>query len=167
MIQQTKSEILKRLTKATLLMIYSCMIAIGNPGDALSQTNSKSTAVAVAIAHAEAWSNHNWEKATEMLAPNVHITASTTQQMMAPTELIGVDNYMTGLKHFAEAVEPGSLHIISSVGDKHNSLILLSVKAAFGPGGTMVTLFSSRLALFDENNKIISEQVIFFTTSDK
>ena len=56
--------------------------------------------------------------------------------------------------------------MIASVGDDHNSLILLTVKAPFSPAGAKVTLPAARLALLDENNKIKSEQVIFFTLSD-
>jgi len=125
-----------------------------------------SLAVAIARAHAEAWSNHDWDKARKMLAPNVHVTTTTTQPIMAATDLTGIDNYMDGLIKFAQAVEPGSARVIASVGDEHNSLILLTVRAAFAPGGAKVTLPAARLALLDENNKIKTEQVVFFALSD-
>jgi hypothetical protein len=126
----------------------------------------ESPAVAVARAHAEAWSNHNWDKARTMLAPEVHITATTTQPIMAATDLSGIDQYMEGLIKFAGAVEPGSARVIASIGDERNSLILLTVRAAFAPGGPKVTLPAARLAQLDENNKIKAEQVIFFALSD-
>ncbi len=85
---------------------------------------------------------------------------------MAPTDLTGIDDYMEGLKKFAEAVEPGGARVVASVGDERNSLILLTVKAAFGPGAPKVTLPAARLAMFDENNKILKEQVVFFALSD-
>ena len=125
-----------------------------------------SPAVAIARAHAEAWSHHDWDKARQMLAPNVHVMTTTTQPIMAATDLTGIDNYMDGLIKFAEAVEPGSARVIASVGDEHNSLILLSVRAAFGPDGAKVTLPAARLALLDKNNQIKTEQGVFFALSD-
>src|SRR5919201_6205760 len=107
---------------------------------------SDSPAVAVARAHAEAWSNHDWEGARRSLAPDVHVQATSTQPMMAPTDLTGIDDYMDGLVKFAQAVVPGSARVIASLGDERNSLILLTVKAAFGPGGAVVTLPAARLA---------------------
>ncbi len=126
----------------------------------------ESPAVAVARAHAEAWSNHDWDKARKMLAPNVHVTTTTTQPNIAATDLTGIDNYMDGLIKFAQAVEPGSARVIASVGDERNSLILLTARAAVGPGGAKVTLPAARLALLDENNKIKAEQVVFFAIPD-
>jgi len=126
----------------------------------------ESPAVAVARVYTEAWSNHDWDKAREMVAPDVHVTATSTQPMMPATDLTGIDDYMDGLIKFAGAVEPGSARLIASVGDERNSLILLTVRAAFAPGGPTVTLQSARLAQLDENNKIQAEQVLFFTLSD-
>jgi hypothetical protein len=125
-----------------------------------------SPAVALARAHAEAWSNHHWDKARNMLAPDVHVTATTTQPIMAATDLTGVDDYMDGLIKFAQVIEPGSAHVIASVGDERNSLILLTVRAAFPPDGTKVTLPAARLAMWDENSKLKKEQVVFFALSD-
>ncbi len=113
----------------------------------------ESPAVAVARAHAEAWSNHDWDTARKMLAPDVHVTATTTQPIMPATDLNGVDEYMDGLIKFAGAVELGSARVIASVGDERNSLILLTVRAAFAPGGPAVTIPAARLAQLDENNK--------------
>ena len=56
--------------------------------------------------------------------------------------------------------------MIASVGNEQNSLILLTVRAAFGPGGQKVTLPAARLALFDENEKLKKEQVVFFAVAD-
>ena len=123
-----------------------------------------SPAVAVARAHVEAWSHHDWDKARVILAPDVHVIALTTQPVMAPTDLTGADNYMEGLKKFAGAVVPGSARVTASIGDDRNALLMLTVKAALGPGGAIVTLPAARLYLLDENRKIKVEQVIFFVT---
>ena len=128
--------------------------------------HQESSAVALARAHAQAWSNHDWDKARKMLAPDVHVTATSTQPIMNPTDLTGIDDYMDGLIKFAQAVEPGSARVIASVGDERNSLILLTVRAALGPGGEKATLPAARLALFDENQKIKKEQVVFFAVPD-
>jgi ketosteroid isomerase-like protein len=41
--------------------------------------DQESAAVALARALAEAWSHHDWDKARAMLAPDVHVTVTTTQ----------------------------------------------------------------------------------------
>ena len=40
--------------------------------------DQESPTVAVARAYAEAWSNHDWAKAREGLAADIHVTATTT-----------------------------------------------------------------------------------------
>jgi SnoaL-like domain len=128
--------------------------------------DQESAAVALARAHAEAWSNHDWDMARKMLAPDVHVTVTTTQSIMNPTDTTGIDDYMDGLIKFAEPIEPGSARVIASVGNERNSLILLTVRTALGPDGEKVTLPAARLALFDENQKLQQEQVIFFVVPD-
>src|SRR5919204_4545164 len=99
-----------------------------------------SPAVALARAHVEAWSHHDWEKAQRTLAPDVHVTATSTQPVMKATDLTGVEDYMRGLKDFAQAVVPGSLEVNASIGDERNALLMVTVEAALGPGGAKVTL---------------------------
>jgi hypothetical protein len=120
-------------------------------------------AVAVARAHAEAWSNHDWAKARERLAADVHVAVTTTQPTLPPTDLTGIENYMRGLIEFAGAVVPGSARVLASVGDDRNALLMLTVEADFG-GGT-VTLPAARLYLLDEDDKIKVEQVVFYAAS--
>jgi hypothetical protein len=127
---------------------------------------TESPAVAIARAHAEAWSHHDWDTARKMLAPDVHVTAMSTQPSLPATDTTGVDAYMEGLIKFAQAVEPGSARVLASIGDARNSLILLTVQAAVGPGGAKVTLPAARLALLDEHNQIQAEQVVFFALSE-
>jgi hypothetical protein len=120
----------------------------------------ESPAVAVAHAHVEAWSNHDFDTARRALAPDIRVTSTTTQPMPPPVDLTGVDDYMVGLIQFAQAVVPGSLRILASTGDERNALLTLAVQADFGAG--KATLSIARLYLLDENNKIQTEHVIFY-----
>jgi hypothetical protein len=121
-------------------------------------------AVAIARAHVEAWSNHDFDTARNSLAPDVKVTATTTQPFPPATDLTGVDNYMIGLTQFAQAVVPGSLRVIASVGDERNALLMLTVEADFG--GEKATLPGARLYLLDESDKIKVEQVVFYAVPD-
>jgi hypothetical protein len=121
-------------------------------------------AVAVARAHVEAWSNHDFDTARKALAPDVRVTATTTQPTPPPTDLTGADAYMVGLTQFAQAVVPGSLRILASAGDERNALLMLTVEVDFGAG--KATLPGARLYLLDEHNKIKTEHVVFYTVQD-
>jgi SnoaL-like protein len=122
----------------------------------------KSRAVDVALAHTQAWSNHDFDRARSMLADDVEVTATTTQPIMAATTLAGIEDYMHGLVEFAQPVAPNSLRVLAATGDEYNALLLVTVKAPFGPGGTEATLAGARLYLLDDDDKIKKEQVIFF-----
>ena len=124
----------------------------------------ESPAVAIARAHVEAWSNHDFDAARGSLASDVEVSASTTQQYPPPTKLSGVDDYMSGLTQFAQGVVPGSARLIASVGDERNALLMLTVDADFGGGN--VTLPAARLYLLDEDGKIKVEQVVFYAAGD-
>jgi SnoaL-like domain len=123
-----------------------------------------SPAVAVARAHAEAWSNHDWARSREGLAADVRVTVTTTQPRIPTTDLAGIENYMQGLIEFAQAVVPGSARVLASVGDDRNALLMLTVEADFDGGP--VTLPAARLYLLDEDDKIKAEQVVFYAASD-
>ena len=127
-------------------------------------TQPDSPAVAVARAHVEAWSNHDFNTARDSLAADVTVTSTTTQPIMKAVNLAGIDDYMIGLTQFAQGVVPGSAHIIASVGDEHNALLMLTVEADLGAG--KATLPGARLYLLDENNTIKAEQVIFYAAPD-
>ena len=121
---------------------------------------TSSAAVAAALAHVEAWSNHDYETARAGLAADVSVASTTTQPIMEPVHLTGADAYMQGLIHFAQTVVPGSAKVIATAGDERNALVMLTVEADFG-GGKML-LPGARLYLLDDDSKIKSEQVIFF-----
>jgi hypothetical protein len=125
-----------------------------------------SPAVAAAREHVEAWSNHDWDAARGGLAAGVKVTVTTTNGMMPDTNLTGVDEYMEGLIQFAGAVTPGSARVIASVGDERNALLMLTVRAAFGPDAPPVTLPAARLYLLDDDGKIAVEQVVFVAIPD-
>jgi len=124
----------------------------------------ESPAIAVARAHVEAWTNHDFDTARSALAPDVRVTAVTTQPMPPATDLTGADDYMAGLTQFAQAVVPGSLRILASTGDERNALLMLTVEADFGAG--KATLPGARLYLLDEDNKIKTEHVIFYAAQN-
>ena len=127
-------------------------------------TQSESSAATVARGHVEAWTNHDFDTARKGLAPDVHVTATTTMTGRPPTDLTGADDYMIGLTQFSQAVVPGSARILASVGDERNALLLVTVEADFGD--SKATLPAARLYLLDENNKIKSEHVVFYVSQD-
>jgi hypothetical protein len=127
---------------------------------------NESPAVAVARAHVEAWTNHDFDTARRMLADDVHVTATSTDPALPRTDLTGASNYMEGLTAYAQPIVPGSLHILASTGDERNALLTLTVKMAGGPFGAGATAPCARLYLLDENSKIKTEHVIFYLAQD-
>lgn len=124
-----------------------------------------STAVTIARAHINAWSHQDWEKTRELVAPNVHVVATSTQSTLPGGEASGIDDYMERLIKTVQFIEPGSVQVISAIGDARNALVLETLRIALGPGGTMVTLARASLYLLDENNKIIEERDEFCVLS--
>jgi hypothetical protein len=126
-----------------------------------------SAPVRAALAHIEAWSNHDFEASRAGLASDVWVTANTTDlNMMKVTNLHGVDEYMPGLIEFAQAVVPGSAEIVATIGDEKQAMVTLNVRVKFGPDAPEMTLPGSRLYLFDDDNKIRVEHVVFFVSSN-
>jgi hypothetical protein len=123
---------------------------------------TQARAVTVANAHIEAWSNHDFEAARSGVADDVRVEVTSTNPALPETRTAGIDDYMTGLVAFAEAVVPGSARILSTIGDDRNALITVTVRAAFPPSGQEVTLPGARLYLLDEERKIATERVIFY-----
>lgn len=122
---------------------------------------TESRAVAIAVAHCEAWSNHDYDEARKSLANDVHVTARSTQPGLPITDTTGADEYMKGLIMFGNTVKAGSLVVNQSVGDDRNALLMVTVNTDSPPFGA-TTLRGSRLYLLDENDKIKAEQVIFY-----
>jgi hypothetical protein len=120
----------------------------------------ESPAVAVAISHIVAWSNHDWDKTKELLAPNVHAVVTTTQPNLG--EFTGINEYMEIKVKAAQLIEPGSLAVLSAIGDESSALIMVTFRIGMGPGGAMVTMARTGLYLLDENKKIKEERDSFF-----
>jgi hypothetical protein len=122
----------------------------------------QASAITLATAHIEGWSNHDFDFARAGVADDVKVAVTSTNPTLPETRTSGIDDYMTGLTAFGQAVVPGSVRVLSAIGDDRNALIMLTIRAAFPPSGQEVTLPGARLYLFDGNEKIASEQVIFY-----
>ena len=122
----------------------------------------QSPAVAIARAHVEAWSSHDFDTARSMLADDVKVTAMSTDPAIPQTDLTGASDYMAGLVAYVQPIVPGSVRILASTGDEHNALLTLAVTMAGGPFGAGATAPCARLYRLDDNNKIKTEQVIFY-----
>lgn len=123
---------------------------------------SDSQALAVARAHVAAWSTKDYDTARSLLAPDVHVTATSTFAAMKATDLTGTEPYMEGLVAFADPIVPGSVREIGAVGDEHNALILLDLELAGGPFGAGGHAPFARLYQTDGDGKLTTEQVIFY-----
>ncbi len=126
-----------------------------------------STAVTIARAHIDAWSHQDWEKTRALVAPDVHVAATSTQPTLPSGEATGIDNYLERLINTVKFIEPGSVQVISAVGDESNALILETLRIALGPDGSMVTLARASLYSLDENRKIKEERDEFCVLSDE
>ena len=124
--------------------------------------SAQATAITLATAHIEGWSNHDFDSARAGVADDVKVAVTSTNPTLPVTRTSGIDDYMTGLIAFGQAVVPGSVRVLSAIGDERNALIMLTIRAAFPPSGQEVTLPGARLYLLDGNEKITNEQVIFY-----
>jgi len=122
----------------------------------------KSTAVATARAHVEAWAKRDYEAARAALADDVWVTAIAADPNLPKTDLNGVDAYMQGLIQFADGVVPGSTEVIDAVGDDTQALLQVNAKVKFGPDAPAMDAPGARMYLFDEDGKIKIEHVVFF-----
>ena len=126
----------------------------------------ESPAIAVARAHVEAWSNHDFDTARSMLASDVNVTATPSDPALPQTDLTGADDYMEGLIAYAQPIVPGSVRILASTGDERNALLTLTMTMAGGPFGSGATAPCARLYRLDDNNKIKTEQIVFYVAPE-
>ena len=125
-------------------------------------SNQDSSAVAVARAHVDAWSNREYDQARGSLAPDVHVLSISVDPEAPEVDLSGIDGYMEGLVQFGNAVLPGTTRVETSVGDDRRALLQVTSRVKFGPDAPEMTLHGARLYRLDENQKIAEEQVTFF-----
>jgi len=116
------------------------------------QSKKHSSAVALARAHLEAWTNHDFETVRSNLAEDV--------QFYSPAaNLAGIDEYMDaprGLTQFAKQVVPGTLRIFAAMGYERNALIVYEVS-------TESKLFpSAQTWLLGEDGKIKVERIVSY-----
>jgi len=126
----------------------------------------ESPAVAIARAHVEAWSNHDFDTARSMLADDVKVTAASTDPALPQTDLAGAGDYMAGLIAYAQPIVPGSVRVLAGTGDERNALLTLTMTMAGGPFGAGAAAPCARLYLLDDDNKIKTEHVIFYVAPD-
>jgi hypothetical protein len=120
-------------------------------------TKTDSRAVALALSHLEAWTNHDLDTVRGNLAEDV--------QFYSPAaNLVGIDEYMDaprGLTQFARQVVPGSLRVIAAMGDERNALIMYEVSTESGPIGSKV-FPSAQTWLLDDDGKIKVERIVSY-----
>ena len=125
--------------------------------DRTARTTTESPAVALALAHLEAWTHQNFATVRGNLAEDV--------QFYSPAaNLVGIDAYMDaprGLTQFARQVVPGSLHVIAAVGNEQNALIMYEVSTEGGLVGSKV-FPSAQTYLLDDNGKIKVERIVSY-----
>jgi hypothetical protein len=122
------------------------------------------TAVVVARAHVDAWADHDYDRAREALAPDVHVVVTSVDPEAPRVDTTGVEDYMQGLIQFGQAVLPGTSTVNSAIGDDTRALLQVTSRVKFGPEAPEMSLHGARLYRLDGEQKIEAEQVIFFVT---
>jgi hypothetical protein len=128
--------------------------------DSRAATKTDSPAVALALAHLQAWSNQDFETVRGNLARDVAFFSPAAN-------LTGIEEYMNaprGLTQFAQQVVPGSLRVIAALGDERNALIMYEVSTQGGPIGSKV-FPSAQTWILDENGKIKVERIVSYAAS--
>jgi hypothetical protein len=129
-------------------------------------SQQKSTAVAVARAHVDAWGAHDYDAARGSPAPDVHVIATSVDPNTPQVDTTGAEEYMNGLIEFGQAVLPGTTRVVSASGDDARALLQVSSRVKFGPDAPEMTLYAARLYRLDVSQKIVEEQVSFFVSPE-
>ena len=108
-----------------------------------------SPAIRVARAHIEAWSHHDWDTTRQLLDPEVRALVSSTLPGWPSSEIAGVETYMVRKTKGAQLVEPGSVRVVSAIGDDINAMIV-------------VTLMRACAYSLDKQQRIKEERDVFY-----
>ena len=115
-------------------------------------------AVDIAIKHFTAMCNGDRETLRALLADDVHyILITSIPGFPNPHEGHGAEQLMEDATR-QNALDPGSLQVLKSIGDDQQALIVVRVKATFGP--SPMTLLAARHYMVDERGNITDELVI-------
>ena len=124
------------------------------------------TAVAVARAHVDAWSVHDYDTARVALAPEVHVVVTSVDPQTPFVDTTGAEEYMEGLIQFGHAVLPGTTRVMVAAGDGARAMLQVTSRVKFGPDAPEMTLDAARLYRLDESGKIAEERVIFYVSPE-
>ena len=113
----------------------------------------------VAIRHISAMANHDDAAARALLADDVHFTLITSVPGFPnPAQGDNAEEFMKLAGGPGNPLVPGSLQVLKGIGDDHQAMILVTVKAAMGPDTS--NLLAARHYTLDEHDKIKNELVI-------
>lgn len=130
-------------------------------------TMQTSPAIAIALAHIDAWSRHDWVTTRELLAPDVVASVARTQpQFGSCVEFSGREEYMARKMRGAQLVEPGSVKVLASVGDATGALVTIALRIRLGPDNSPVTMARACAYAIDPDHKIKEERDVFFVVSE-
>jgi hypothetical protein len=125
-------------------------------------TIQDSPAIRVARAHIDAWSHHDWEATRQLLAPDVRALVTSTVPDWHDSEIAGIETYMVRKMKGAQLVEPGSVRVLSAIGDDINAMIVVTLRIGLGPRGAMVTMVRACAYSLDEQQRIKEERDVFY-----
>jgi hypothetical protein len=115
-------------------------------------------AAEIAIKHITAMSNHDDAAQRDLLTDDVQFTLITSVPGFPnPIQGTNAEEFMK-VQTSQNPLVPGSLRLLQSIGDDHQALIVVTVKAAVGP--EPMTLLAARHYTIDPSGKIKNELVI-------
>jgi hypothetical protein len=119
--------------------------------DMQSPQIADTTAVTLAIAHMQAYTDGDLDAARRNVADAVQCWTNEIH-------LDGIEPYMVGLARFAETLEPGGLRIVAARGDDSKAIVL----AEHTVKGLPFAFPSARTFELNAEGKIHLERAIFF-----
>jgi hypothetical protein len=114
-------------------------------------TIADTRAVALAVAHMQAYTDGDLEAARRNLAEDVQCWTNDIH-------LDGIEPYMVGLSRFAESLEPGGLRVVAARGDDSRAIVL----AEHTLRGVPFPFPSARTFELGADGRIRVERAVFF-----